>query len=159
MAKYKTTRVFPMILLLIVVAVVIAAIFSLARLVFFPDSTKQSNTVVSQVDNSKEALLKTDASRLVRMVVRGPIVADENFRTYQITISPTNRNVSVYSGYLDKKIDEKNYTNNIPSYTEFVYALSRANLISGEPDSNDIRGICAPGYEVSPAECIYKLRV
>jgi len=149
MAKYKTTRVFPIVLLLIVVAVVIAALFSLARLVFFPDTTKQTNTVESRLDITKESLLKTDVSRSVRMTVRGPIVADENFRTSQITVSPTIRNISVYSGYLEDKIDAKDYSNNVPGYTEFVYALNKAEFISGEPDSNDIRGICAPGYVYS----------
>jgi len=149
MAKYKTTRVFPIILLLIVVAVVVAALFSLARVVFFSDSTKNTETIASRIDNSRESLLKTDVSRSVRMTVRGPIVADEDFRTSQITVSPSGRNISVYSGYLATKIDEKNYPNNVPGYTEFVYALNKAELISGEPDDNDIRGICASGYVYS----------
>jgi len=149
MAKYKTTRVFPIILLLIVTAVVIAALFSLARLVFFPDTTKNTDTVASHVVTTRESLLKTDTSRSVRMTVRGPIVADENFRISQITVSPSSRSISIYSGYLEEKIDEKKYPNSVPGYTEFVYALNKAELISGEPDSNDIRGICAPGYVYS----------
>ncbi len=145
MAKYKTTRVFPIILLLIVTAVVIAALFSLARLIFLPDTTKKEGASTSQVDTTS-ALLKTDAGRSVKMTARGPIVSNENFRTYEVIVSPNSRNISVYSGYLDNKIDGTSYVNNVAAYTEFVYALDKSNLIKGTQGNTDIRGVCAPGY-------------
>jgi len=39
---------------------------------------------------------------MVSLSVRGPIVADEDFRSYEIVISPNMRELSVYEGY--KKI-------------------------------------------------------
>ena len=144
--KYKKTRVFPIILLLIVTAVVIAALFSLARFVFFPDTTDQTTSVANKVVDSRDALLKTDANRSVRMITRGPIVADENFRSSQITINPATRIITLYTGYLDKKIDETSYANNIPAYTEFVYALAKANFFDSNAEDKDTRGVCAPGY-------------
>jgi hypothetical protein len=82
------------------------------------------------------------------MTVRGAIVADEQFRSYQITVSPTSRTLTVYSGYLDKKINQINLANNTRAYEEFVYALEKANYVKGTEftgEKNDRRGVCASG--------------
>lgn len=145
MASYRNSRIIPIALVLIIVAVAIAALISLARTVFFSGSS-QSSTV--QVDISKEALLSTTADRAVRMTVRGAIVADEEFRSYRITITPASRTLTTYTGYLDKPIDSTSLVNNIPAYEEFVFALDKANYVKGTEltgDRNDIRGICASG--------------
>jgi hypothetical protein len=141
----RNSRIIPIALILIIVAVAIAALISLARAVFFSDGTSQT---VSNIDTSRSALLNTAIDHSVSMTVRGSIVADEQFRTYQITISPTSRTLTTYMGYLDKKIDQINLGNNTPAYEEFVYALEKANYVRGTEltgDKNDRRGICATG--------------
>jgi len=147
MANYRNSRIFPIALVLIIAAVAIAALVSLTRAVFFNNSTPQVVTL-SQVDTNRQALLSTNADRAVRMTVRGTIVADEQFRSYQITVTPSSRTLTTYNGYLDKKVDEVALGNNIPAYEEFVYSLDRANLAKGielSGDKNDTRGICATG--------------
>jgi len=119
----------------------------LTRAVFFKNDSSKVDTT-SQVDSSRQALLNTEADRSVRMVVRGSIVADEQFRSYQITVTPSSRRLVTYTGYLDKKLDEVVLSNNIPAYEEFVFSLDRANLVKGDElsgDKNDTRGICATG--------------
>jgi len=146
MANYKPTRVIPIALILIIVAIVIAALVSLARVVFFSGST---NTTPSQADIIKEALLSTSADRSVRMTTRGAIVSDEDFRSYQIQITPIARTLTTYKGYQDQPINSVSLGNNIPAYEEFVYALDRANYMKGTEFTgikNDLRGICATGY-------------
>jgi len=141
----RTSRIIPIALILIIVAVAIAGLVSLARAVFFSGSSSQT---VSQVDVSKEALLNTDADRSVTLTVRGNIVADEKFRSYQIVVTPNSRTLTAYTGYLDKRTDQIALSNNIPAYEEFVYALNRADLVKGTEltdDKNDRRGICAIG--------------
>lgn len=143
--KYKTKRIIPVALIFVIAVVSIAALVSIARIIFFPGN--QSVTI--KTDVSKASLLNVSAGRSVTMLVRGPIVADENFRSYQVAISPTSRNFSIYKGYLDNQISNKTFTNSTVSYEQFVYALDKANLVKGTEftdDKNDLRGICATGY-------------
>lgn len=144
MATFRSSRIIPIALVLIVIAIAIAALVSLARAVFFSGDSQTT----SKVDVSREALLSTTANRSVRVTVRGAIVADEQFRSYQITISPSSRILTTYTGYLDKQIDQISLPNNIPAYEQFVYALDRANYARGTEltgEKNDTRGICANG--------------
>lgn len=147
MANYRNSRIFPIALVLIIAAVLIASLVSLTRAVFFNNDDSGVETA-SQASASKQALLNTEADRAVRMTVRGSIVADEQFRSYQITVTPASRTLTTYTGYLDKKLDEVALGNNIPAYEEFVYSLDKANLVKGDEfvgDKNDTRGICATG--------------
>jgi hypothetical protein len=145
MANYRTARIIPITLTLIIVAIAIAALVSVVRIIFFPNST---GTSISQTNTIKGSLLSTSADRSVRMTVRSKIVADENFRTYQIQVTPNERTLKTFKGYLDQPIDNISLGNNIPAYEQFVYALYRANLIKGTEltgDNNDMRGVCATG--------------
>ncbi|MBC7943171.1 hypothetical protein H7X68_01585 [Candidatus Saccharibacteria bacterium] len=145
MSRYNKSRTFPIALVLIIVAVAIAALISVTRAIFF-SGDNQSTT---QTDVSQDALISTAADREVRMTVRGAIVANEDFHSYLIAITPSSRVLSAYTGYMDKNVDQQvGLGNNIPAYEELVYALSRANLVKGTEltdDQNDTRGICATG--------------
>ena len=145
MANYRTARIIPIALILVIVIVAILGLTFIIR-VLFPSDNK---IVLSQTDISRSALLSTSADHAVRMTVRGIIVADEDFRSYQIQITPNERILTVYSGYAYQPIDNTTLGNNIPAYVEFVYALNRAKLMDSNEltgDSNDTRGICATGY-------------
>lgn len=143
MANYRTSRILPIALVIIIIIIAIAAIVSLARVVFFSGSSTPE-----VVDVSRDALLSTTPGRSVVMSVRGPIVADEDFYSYRVKISPNGRAISTYRGYLDNVVDRKTLPNSVAAYEEFVYALDKANLAKGvelEGDKNDVRGICATG--------------
>lgn len=138
-------RLVPIILVFIIVVLAVAALVSLGRTLFGGSSAPQT----PQVNSGKQALTNTLANRSVRMNVRGPIVARENFHTYSITVSPDTRNLTTYKGYLGDEVDNDQLENDTQAYTQFVYALSRARLMEGTPlkgDANDTRGICATGY-------------
>lgn len=144
MYKSNSSRVLPIVLLLIIIAIAIAALVSVGRAIFGGGTT----TNPAQIDTSQQTLLNTSLTHAVRMTVRGPIVADEDFRSYQITVSPTSRSLVTYSGYLDQVIDSKQLGNNTEAYTQFVYALNRASMIDGTAltgDKDDMRGVCATG--------------
>lgn len=144
MARYNNTRIAPIALILIIVVIAIAALVSLSRAVFFSRQT----TTTTQSDVSQSELLSTATDRAVRMTVRGRIVADEDFRSYQITATSSSRTFITYAGYLNTQINRVALGNNIPAYEDFVYALNRANLDKGTElrgDQNDTRGICATG--------------
>lgn len=146
MANYRSSRVIPVVLVIVIIIIAIVALVSLARVVFFSGS--KSSTSTSQVDTSRDALLNTDSSHSVSMSVRGPIVADESFYSYKIDISPNARTITTYKGYLDTVVDQTTLPNSVAAYTEFVYALDKANLSKGKQltgDDNDTRGTCATG--------------
>ena len=144
MARYSRSRFLPILLILIIVVIAIFAIVSLTRAIFFRDTT----TDIELLDTSRDTLLTTNAGNSVRMTIRGDIVADEAFHSYQITISPSSRTLVTYRGYLDKVVDRVSLPNNTAAYTQFVYALDKANYTKGdafEGDADDTRGICATG--------------
>lgn len=140
-------RVIPIILVIIVVIVAALALFSLGRTLF--GGGDDSSSEETSVNNGKQALTNTSADRSVRMSVRGPIVAGEDFHSYTITVSPDARNMTTYVGYIGDTVDNSQLTNNTQAYTQFVNALNLAKLMDGTPltgDTNDTNGVCATGY-------------
>lgn len=146
MARYRTSRLLPTILTVVIIIIVIAGFVALVRLIF--SGIGSSNTATQEVNAAQQSLLNTDAGRSVRMIVRGPIVADEDFRSYRITVSPNSRDFEAFKGYLDTSTARQTLPNNTAAYEEFVHALDKANLASGKPfegEKNNTLGICASG--------------
>lgn len=161
MARYSQSRFLPILLVVVVMIIAIVALVSLARAIFF--SGDQSSETTQQIDVSREALLNTSEGHRVQMTIRGPIVADETFNSYRITVTPSSRSLVTYTGYLGGQIDEIRLGNNIPAYEEFVHALDKANLPVGTQfpeDKDDTRGICATGriyeYEIINGDDVVK---
>lgn len=159
MYKSNSSRVVPIVLVLIVVAIAIAALVSVGRAVFGGNDNQETE----KVDLGVESLTNTAVDRSVRMTVRGPIVADEEFRSYQIAVDSSSRRLTTYSGYLDQTLESVRLGNNTKAYEEFVHALNRANLMKGdelEGEKNDTRGICANGrvyeFEVLQGNSVIK---
>jgi len=147
MARYRTTRILPTILTIVVIIIAIAGLVALARLLFSGGNSSGSTTV-NQTDLNKQALVDTADGRAVSMTVRGPIVAQEDFRSYQIIISPNTRDFNAYTGYLNTITSQQTLSNNTAAYTQFVNALNKANMAAGTPfdaDKNNTEGICATG--------------
>lgn len=142
MYKGKSTRIFPIIIIILVVALALAALVSIGRAVFSGPSDEQA------VDESQSALLDTSGAAHVMMTVRGPIVSQETFHSYQIDISPAGRNMTTYVGYAGQRVDSQQLGNTTTAYEEFVYALNRVNYMEGDAlkdEANDTRGICPTG--------------
>ena len=146
MDRSGLSRLIPIILVIIVVVVAVAALISVGRMFFGGGEGSQSPTPAE--NNGKEALLKTTANYSVKMTVRGPITANETARSYTITISPSKRTMTTYKGYVGEQIDSEELDNNVQAYTQFVNALSRAELMDGTPlsgEDNNTNGVCATG--------------
>lgn len=140
----RKSQLLPVILIVIIVVVSVAAIVALARTLLFGGGEEEP----AENDPQETALVQTTADRSVRMTVRGQITADEEFRSYQITVSPSSRVMTTYAGYLDQQIDSVRLDNNTRAYEEFVYALDRAGMMDGTPlegVENDRRGLCPSG--------------
>jgi len=131
-------------LIVIIVIVAVAAIFSLGQSMFGGNKPSKE-----KINYGKQAITQTESTNAVRMSVRGPIVASENFHSYDITISPNGRNMTTYVGYVGKQVQSKQYTNDRQAYEQLAYALDRAGMMNDFPltgSANDMRGICATGY-------------
>lgn len=145
MYRGSRPRILPIIIIIIVVALVVAALVTAGKMLFGSTKTSTADQSNSGAAFKKAVLDRTD-TRSVRWTVRGPIVANEEFRSYQITISPNDRSYVVYSGYLDKVISSKSYANNSSAYEQFVYALDKASIDkTRSANDEDFRGVCATG--------------
>ncbi len=147
MRSSKFQRAIPFILAALIIIIIITVVVTIGRAII-SNSGKANDSQVSQVDVARDALLSLDGNHSVRMTVRGPIVADENFRSYQITVGPNSRSLVTYEGYLDKELNAIRLDNNSAAYDQFVHALDKANMTLGTPftgEKDDTRGICATG--------------
>ena len=143
--KQGRSSIFPVIIIVVIIVISVAAIVALARAMFFNKSNTQQT---EERDISVQNLLNTNAERSVRMTVRGNITANEDFRSYQITVAPNKRTMTTYRGYLDTPIDSVELDNNTQAYTEFVYALNREGMVNGKAltgERDDTRGVCPEG--------------
>ncbi len=149
MQRNNGAKFFPLIIIIVIIALVIAAIVSIGRAVFNNNDGNDTEQT-AQVDENREALLNTSVGRSVNMTVRGPLVAQENFTSYRVAVSNSERSMNVYKGYLEEQTNGKTLSNNTQAYEQFVYALDKANMAQSEDqandDTNDLRGICAGGY-------------
>ena len=144
MQRSSNTRFFPLFIVIIIAILLIVGVVAVGRAIFQGGDTDP----VAVVTSDSDGLLNTSVSRSVKMTVRGPIVADETFTSYAVTVSPTNRSMDVYNGYLDQQTGGTVLGNNHAAYEQFVYALDKANMMKGasEETKSDLRGICATGY-------------
>ena len=139
------SRFVPILLVIVITIVAVAAVIAIGRALFGKNDSGQAD---QNVNTGQVALLSTEEGSAVRLTVRGPIVANENFRSYSVIISPSSRDMTTYEGYLDKEINQKKLDNNVKAYTELVYALDKRKMMNGTQlteQQNDLRGICASG--------------
>ena len=146
-SKNSLSRFIPILLVIVIMIVAIAAVIAIGRALLGGGSSNDStNTAVT--DEGRTALLTVDTSRSVRLTVRGPIVSNESFRSYRVTISPEERDITTYEGYLEKVIETKKFDNNNRAYEELVHALDKRRMMDGRvltEEQIDLRGICASG--------------
>ena len=146
-SKNSLSRFIPILLVIVIMIVAIAAVIAIGRALLGGGSSNDStNTAVT--DEGRTALLTVDTSRSVRLTVRGPIVSNESFRSYRVTISPEERDITTYAGYLEKVSETKKFDNNNRAYEELVHALDKRRMMDGRvlaEEQNDLRGICASG--------------
>ena len=146
-SKNSLSRFIPILLVIVIMIVAIAAVIAIGRALLGGGSSNDS-TSTAVTDEGRTALLTVDTSRSVRLTVRGPIVSNESFRSYRVTISPEERDITTYEGYLEKVIETKKFDNNNRAYEELVHALDKRRMMDGRvlpEEQNDLRGICASG--------------
>lgn len=155
MYRSGPNRIIPIILVVVVIAAFVFGLVTVGRYLFGGSSAERQQQEEA-VLTARDQLLTLESDRKVRVTLRGPIVADEKFRTYRITISPSARSYAIYDGYLERVDYQKNFDNNMEAYEEFVHALDKAAFTKpgkqSDEEASDTRGICATGrvyiYEI-----------
>jgi hypothetical protein len=89
-----------------------------------------------------------DTSSVMRLTVSGPIVGDQQFQSYQITVGRDQTTIETRQGYEGNALDSRAYSNNEEGYTNFLRALDFAGFAKGDEESpnKDERGTCAKGH-------------
>lgn len=149
--KEKLIRLAPILLIVAIAILSIILIVNLGRMMFGSgdSSNKSSETSQQEQDTSTKELLTVETGRSVKMTVRGPIVANEDARSYSVEVSPSGRSLKVLKGYNGEVINQKDHANTSVSYDEFIHALNKANMMKGEAltgEADDLRGVCAGGH-------------
>lgn len=144
MYKGSRSRFLPFIIVVIVIVLVVAAFVGLGRLIFGGGDSSQPSGDKAPLSSE---LLNAGNSRAVSMTVRGPIVGNEEFRSYQITVSSDERSITSWKGYdRTNVIDSKRLDNDEKAYREFIYALDYAGFTkSAEVESDNTNGLCSKG--------------
>lgn len=62
----------------------------------------------------------------VTMIISGPVVADENYRSVRIVVTKEYRRIEILQGFKYEVISEKSYPNNEEAYKAFLKALTGA---------------------------------
>lgn len=122
---------------LISIALVVLVIVLVIR-GFTGDSPKQQTTPLSSYAGT---------SKQVEFTASGPIVGEQQFKSYRITVGRDQTGIEIRNGYEANIVDQRSYTNNQESYTNFLRALDVAGYTKGVKDSpnKDERGMCADG--------------
>ncbi|SRR6266540_2280423 len=89
----------------------------------------------------------SNTSSVVKLSVSGPIVGDQQFQSYQITVGRDQTTIETRKGYQGTTIDQRSYSNNQESYYNFLRALDFAGFTKGDTKSanKDERGTCSDG--------------
>ena len=82
------------------------------------------------------------------MTVYGPVVANEDRESYEVTVTTSSRRFVAYKGYSQSQVESHDYDNTYEGYQQFVYALNRAGFDKertvNESQADD-RGACSTG--------------
>jgi hypothetical protein len=129
----------------VIIAIVIVVIILFATGVFSGGSKTET---ADTSDKATSVLMNPTADDAVELKLRGRINADEDHSEYEIRVTPTERVMTVYSGYSKRVAGSKTYGNNLEAFREFSAALGRLGMMSGEPlsgDANNTDGVCPDG--------------
>lgn len=104
------------------------------------NGTAQENTTssINELANS---------SSVTSIVIKGPIIGNEEYREVKITVSSTQRTFEIIQGYEGKVIERKTYPNNTNAYSQFLSALDLNEFMvenSNQPETSD--GACPQGF-------------
>lgn len=130
--------------------IIIGVVFFLiiAGLFYFITGGWRSNDGLSSEEKARRQVTSIHSGRSVRMTVYGPVVANEDRESYEVTVTTSSRRFVAYKGYNQSQVESHDYDNTYEGYQQFVYALNRAGFDKERTVSEsqaDDRGACSTG--------------
>lgn len=130
--------------------IVIGVVFFLivAGLFYFITGGVRGGDGLTQAEKNRRQVTTIHSGRSVRMTVYGPVVANEDRQSYEVTVTTSSRRFVAYNGYNQSQVESKDYDNSYEGYQQFVYALHRAGFDKERTiseDQADDRGACSAG--------------
>lgn len=88
-----------------------------------------------------------NTNAVTSMYIGGPIVVNQNFTAYRISVDRTQTMVQVMRGYDEQVVAQQAFPNNTTGYQEFLSALDRVGFTQGKtnPELQDYSGSCPFG--------------
>lgn len=104
------------------------------------DGTKRPKTVQQLAD-----FASTNA--VVRMTIDGPINADQDHQSVQITVGNDDTTYQQFQGYQGTVTSQQAFTNNQAAYSNFLFALGHAGYLLGDDNKllDNEKGYCPLG--------------
>jgi hypothetical protein len=129
---------------IIAIILVIWGLFTIASNIF---RSGEGPTDSSQVEFDRTLV---QATGVASYRVEGPVVANEDHRSYTITVSSNNVTMKTYANYGSILLGEKSYPNTSDAYDSFLSALSNANVTALARNTSteltfEDQGVCARG--------------
>lgn len=90
---------------------------------------------------------QASTNSVVQMTEQGPLVADQKFQGYRITVGQNETEITTLQGYDEAVVGTKIYNNTELGYAQFLRALDFAGFQKGSKDQSksDARGYCPNG--------------
>ena len=130
---------------IIVLILVTWGLFTIASNIFRGNDDEAGDIVQLDADSST---VQTTAVAAYR--VTGPIVANEDQRSYTIVVSANTVTMKTFSNFDKTLIAEKSYANTPIAYESFLSALTNANVTALQRNASteftfEDQGVCAKG--------------
>jgi hypothetical protein len=141
-------RFFGGIVLVIVVIVGLILLVQAGRAVFNAATSNDEDETAVQMEEAQTQTSEQFIEQRAPFTFRreGEIVANEDHRVIEISISPSQRELRIISGYQNTVIDRKQFKNNEDAYQEFAEAATKLQLFATqEADYASFNGVCPTG--------------
>jgi hypothetical protein len=128
---------------IIIIAIIVIVCILFISFIAGRDNESEERAEETPINLTEYADSDTEAT----LTTKSQITADENFRTVRISITPSERNLQILSGYQETLEREEVFPNNQEAYREFILALKGAGFskLTEKPIQEDPEVVCPLG--------------
>lgn len=137
-----------LVIMLIFIGLVAWGLFSIAQNLFNRTTDGLSGGSDTALVEETSAVLRSAAE--ARFEVDGPVVANEEHRSYVITVNNAEAKITLYARYGAQVLEQETYPNTQASFDAFMSALANQNVLAEKGNSDGEitfaeEGVCASG--------------
>ena len=125
------------VVMLVFVGLVTWGLFSIAQNIFNRTTGGSSSQATSADLEEAETVLSSAA--VATYEVDGPVVANQDHRSYVITVTNAKTDIKLYERYGAKVVEQKSYPNTQESFDAFMAALANENVTAEKSGTRHTR--------------------